>query len=206
MKKIITLVLVVVLAISICGCSAKEIVNKDLSRGVVEENVYTNEYIGFTFTKPAEWVYATDDEINELMGASAEIMDQSDYEAAVSELLSVYDMMVTDPATNNNINVVYENLKLSGSVDMSEDEYLGYIKENLSAITELTYVFGEAEKATLGGVEFTKLPCDVDYMGVISMKQNLYVKNVDGFMCSITITVVDGSDFADIEGHFAPVK
>ncbi len=207
MKKIFALLLVLVLAVSLAGCNAKEIINKSLSRGVVDGNVYTSEYIGVTFTKPDGWIYATDEEINELMGASAELlMGQSDYEAAVSDLFTVYDMMVTDPATNNNINIVYENLKLNASENMTAEEYIEIVKTNLTSATELSYSFGNIENVTLGGVEFAKLLCDVDYLGIISMKQIMYIKNIDGYMCGITVTIADGTDPSVIEGYFAPIE
>ena len=206
MKKIFALLLVLGLSVSLAGCNAKEVINKSLSRGVVDGNVYTSEYIGLTFTKPDTWVYATDEQMNELMGASAELMGQTDYEAAVSDLLSIYDMQVTDPATNNNINIVYENLKLNGNESMTEEQYIEFVKQNLGSIAELTYSFGEIENATLGGVEFKKILCDVDYSGIISMKQVMYIKNIDGFMCGITVTIADGTDPSVIEGYFAPIK
>ena len=68
MKRIFAFIVVLVMAVSMAGCSdaAKEALNKDLSRGVVDGNTYTSEYIGFSFVKPDSWVYSTDEEINEL--------------------------------------------------------------------------------------------------------------------------------------------
>lgn len=208
MKRIFAFIVVLVMAVSMAGCSdaAKEVLNKDLSRGVVDGNTYTSEYIGFSFVKPDSWVYSTDEEINELMGASSDILNQSDYEAAVADLATVFDMMVVDYNTGNNINIVYENLTLSGSTEMTEDEYLEVSKTNLESVEDFTYTFGDVETVTLGGVEFRKLECDVNYMNLVDMKQVLYMHKIGNYMALINFTIVDGTDESVIEGYFSELK
>ena len=213
MKRIFALVIVLVMALSMVGCSDKvtdilnkEILNKELTRGTVDGNVYTSEYIGLSFVKPDSWVYSTDEEINELMGATNDIMNRTDYEAAVADLATVFDMMVIDSATSNNVNIVYENLALSGSTDITMEEYLDITKKNFEAIPDFSYTFSDATNVTLGGVEFTKLECDLTYMELISMKQALYMKKVGNYMVLISFTIIDGTDESVIEGYFTEIK
>ncbi|MBQ8623538.1 MAG: hypothetical protein IJ424_04070 [Oscillospiraceae bacterium] len=208
MKRLFALLVVFIVAFSMVGCAdtAKDIVNKTLTRGTFDGNVYTSEYVGIKFTKPDSWVFATEEEMNSLMDAGADVMDQSDYQKSLSEMLTVFDMMASDPETGNNINFVYENLKLSDSVDITEDEYIESFKTNLESIADISYTFGEVETVTLGGVEFIKLNCDAVYYQVVSMKQAVYLKKVGDYMVSITLTLVDGSDASNIEAYFSAIE
>ncbi len=207
MKKIFALILVLVLTVSLAGCGKEEPINKSLSKGVIDGNVYTNEYIGLTFTKPDSWIYSTDEEISEIMGATYDLVDSSDYEAAVSNLVSVFDMMARDPETGNNANIVFENLSLSSSEDITVDEYIEISKANLTeALADFSFTFDNTETVTLGGVEFTKLKCNATYMGVMNMNQFMYCTKLGKYMVVISVTIVDGSDPSVIEDYFAPAE
>ena len=96
MKKIISLLLVLVMAISISACSGEksekttpekpteeatqevstEVITQEpieavesaeeFSLGTVNGNVYTNEFIGIEFTADSDWKYKTDEEMAEV--------------------------------------------------------------------------------------------------------------------------------------------
>lgn len=208
MKRIFALVVVLVMTFSLVGCAeaAKDALNRDLSRGTVDGNTYSSEFLGISFVKPDSWVYSTDEEINEMMGVSNDITNRTDYEAAVADLLTVFDMMVIDYNSGNNVNVVFENLSLSNSTDITEDEYIEITKTNLQAVADLSYTFADVETVSLGGVEFKRLTCDVSYMELVSMKQVMYMKKIDNYMALISFTIVDGTDTSVIEGYFAENK
>ena len=71
MTKWLSLTLAIVMAVLLVGCNDEQgdgKGKKELSRGKIEESVYTNEYLGFKFTKPESWVFSTDEEIAEAVG------------------------------------------------------------------------------------------------------------------------------------------
>ena len=72
MKKFISLFLAIVMLAMLVGCNnvpsgggdnKGDTPKAELSRGTIDGDVYTNEYLGFKFTKPESWVYSTDEEI-----------------------------------------------------------------------------------------------------------------------------------------------
>lgn len=76
---------------------------KEFSRGTINGDVYSNQFIGISFTKPELWVYSTDEEIANLMGISAEVLEDGNFIMEASKLNTIYDMMVQDAMTGNNI-------------------------------------------------------------------------------------------------------
>ena len=58
MKKFLALLLAIVMLSALVSCGGAE-----LTRGVVEGDVYKNESLGLNFNKPSSWVYSTDEEI-----------------------------------------------------------------------------------------------------------------------------------------------
>lgn len=215
MKKVIALVLVVMMAFSCTGCAdfmkgfeagmkeAAAEANKEVSRGVINENVYSSEYSGLTFTKPDSWVYSTDEEIADLMGVAIDDMtDASEFSKAVAEMSSIYDMMVVDNYTGNNISIMYENLKISNGSDMTENAYIDALKEQL-AVNNMGYEIQEnADTVSLSGNTYQRMTTAISYEG-IQMQQYYYVRNINSFMNVVIVTIVDGTPVADIEAMFS---
>ena len=91
MKKILCAILAVFMVMSMCGCAQlmeflleddaqSEAVSDgpELSVGEINGNVYTNSFTGITYTAPESWAFASDEELAELMGVSADIVAGGD--------------------------------------------------------------------------------------------------------------------------------
>ena len=113
MKKFLALLLAIVMVAMLVGCvtDAPNKQNVEISRGKIVADVYKNEYLGFEFTKPASWVYSTDEEIAAAMNLAVDKLLGDNYKEALENNPAIYDMMVVDTITRTNINIVYENLK-----------------------------------------------------------------------------------------------
>lgn len=207
MKKIIALILVCIFTLLLTACDLGKIVNKDISHGTVDGNVYTNEFLGFKFVAPDGWVYATDDELAELLTqATDEVLDYSDFQKSMMEIQLVYDAMAQNPETGTNLIVIYENLAVSGSVDMTVDEYIELSKEQLSAVEFVTYSFGEASQVVLGDTEFTRLSMTSNYYGIVEMRQASYFAKIGDYMVTMSLTVTDDTPIETIESYFTEIK
>lgn len=202
MKKILTLVLTFVLALSLCSCSVGEIVNKEISRGVIDDNGYSSEYLGLGFNAPEGWVYATDAELASLMGEAFDITDQN---KMFAELQLVYDMMAQDPVTGSNVIIIYENLAISGSEDITVDEYVEITKQGLTAVEMFTYTFNDETTVTLGDTEFVRVSVTCEYSG-FTMDQAYYIAKLGSYIASISVTVTDGTPLETIEACFSAVE
>lgn len=182
--------------------SQTEPVKAEVSKGTTKGDVYKNEFLGFTFTKPASWVYSTDEEIAAAMNLAVDQILGENFKQALENNPVIYDMMVVDSVTGTNINVVYENLAKSFASNITEEQYVEALKQQLSGVSGMTVSFpAKLEKVTLGKTEFTKCVCSTTANG-ITMTQVFYLCNVDGYMASMTVTIPNGYTVAQIEAMF----
>ena len=205
MKRISALLLAIVMMLTMSACDFGDFGNQGAkpSRGTITDNVYTNEFLGFQFTKPASWVYSTDEEIAEVMNLAVDSLMGDKFKEALEKNPAIYDMMVVDSKTRTNINVVYENLKKSLSTNITMEQYVEALKEQTSKIEGMTVTFSDkVEKAMLGESEFTKCVSSVttEYGG--KMTQIYYLRKIDGYMVSVVVTITSGYTAADIEAMF----
>ncbi len=197
MKKFLALLLAIVMLGALVSCGGAE-----LTRGVVEGDVYKNESLGLNFNKPSSWVYSTDEEIAESMGAAADILG-GDLKEALEKNPTIYDMMVVDSLTRTNINVGFENLSKTLSSNITVEQYVDSLKEQFSKITEMTVTVHDGlETVKLGETEFTKFVCDTKMSGV-KMTQVYYLRKIDNYMAFVIVTITRGYTVADIEAMFS---
>ena len=217
MKKWIACLLAAVMLLSLTACSdfisgvqsgmqdavenAGEELNKTVTRGVVSGDTYTSAFSGLSFTKSANWRYLTDAELSDAMSAGAEIVDQGTFEQALATMVSVYDMMVMDDATGNNVIVSYENLELTNSTSITPEGYIEAVKQQLAGQTGFSATVGEVTTVTLSGNSYHRAECTMVYSG-ITMSQFYYVRKLDKYMNVVVVTIVDGTDVATIEAMF----
>ena len=175
--------------------------NKTVTRGTVSGDTYTSTYAGITFSKPSNWRYLTETELSEAMNAGAEILDQESFEQALASMVSVYDMMVQDDTTGNNIIVSYENLTLSNSTSITPEAYIAAVEQQLKAQTAFSITPLDKTTVTLSGNSYYRAGYTVSYSGV-EMNQYYYVRKLDKYMHGIIVTVVDGTPIATVEAMF----
>lgn len=174
----------------------EEEINKTITRGTIEGDVYTNEFADFTFTKPSTWIYLTDDEISEQINAGQDAMDLNSIEKALTEKSSLYDMASMD-SLGNNVMICYENTMISGFKKFTAEEYIELLDSSLKNISGFTYTFEKTEDIKIGDNEFKKASYTVNYQGA-EMTQAYYVKVIDKYVVTIIATAVT-IDIADIE-------
>lgn len=215
MKKLLSILLIVAMVFTMAGCSLdiKGLLgglselptttpSKTLTRGTIEGTVYTNEFLGFTFTRPSSWVYSTDDEIAAALNIGLEALGQEKFKESLENSDSLYDMMVKDILTGNNVSVGYENLKASLSSNITEEQYLEAVKTQLAAIPNMQYTFSDTgETIKLGDTTFYKMVCTAEYSG-FTMTQVYYLHKVDNYMGFIIATFVTDFSIADFEACF----
>lgn len=206
MKRIISFFTAAVLlmsAILLTGCSGDS-KSTEFSRGSVDENVYTSTYANIKFTKPASWVYSTDEEISKLMNISIDMFTSDDFAKEAAKLQSITDMLATDPKTYNNISVIYENLKLSNNTDISTDEYekksIQMLKSQFTDDIEIDVA--ESTDTELGSENYRRISLTTKAYGM-EMQQFMYFRKVGDYMCSITVTITDDTEISEIEAMFS---
>lgn len=175
---------------------APEAVKKTVSRGTISGNVYTNDFAGFTFTKPSDWVYATDEEIAQTINAGQSMLDLSLLEEALSTTASIYDMYAVDDY-GNNVMVCYENTMLTAFRELTVDEYVESFKTQLLSVDTYDYELSSTEDITLGGTAYKKVVATADYNGY-TITQAYYITIIDNYAVSIILTS-STMDIAEME-------
>ncbi len=196
MKKIIALLVAGLMLISFASCVSEQ--KRELSHGKIDGDTYKNEYFEFEFTKPASWVYSTDEEIAAAMNMSVDLFGDK-YEETLESGVAMLDMMAVDSLTRTNINVAVENLSKSFASNITEEQYVEALKKQLAGVENMTIEFSDkTEKVKIGGNDYLRASLTNTVSG-ITMTQVYYLRNVDGYMCVVTATIVSGYDISDIE-------
>lgn len=209
MKKLLSLLFIIIITLSTVACSTSggnsDEGETEISRGTIRGNIYTNKYLGYRFIKPKAWEFATDEEIAAIVNVSVDSILGENFGEALKESDSLYDMMVVDPVTNTNINVGYDNLANIFNYNVTVQQYLDSVKNQLATVSGMTVTFvGDTEKITLGETEFFKAVAQTKY-NKKTMKQVFYLKKVDNYMCYIIATIPEGYTVAEIEAMFKEI-
>ncbi len=159
---------------------------KEISRGTVAGDVYTNDFIGFTFTKPSDWTFLSDDVIAERMGTTIDILDYNSVEQALAESATLYDMYAVDDYGNNVI-IIYENTTLTAGGKITVDEYVDAFEQQFASLPGYEYEILASEDVNLGDASFTKLTSVLTIEGQ-AVNQATYIKIVDEYAITITVT------------------
>lgn len=207
MKKWLALLLAVVMLFALVACDKgeekKEEETINISRGTIESKIYTNTSLGVKFTMPDGWRYYTDAEIASLLNMSADMMFGENFKNALKNSPTVFDMMAVEPVSGTNVQVLYENLSKTAYTDITVEQYIEILEQQLKNASGMSVTFPDTyETVKLGNTEFTKVECQTVAYGV-SMTQVYYLYKLDGFMCSVIVTIATGYTVADIEAMFS---
>jgi len=200
MKRIIITTFLILMIFLLCGCSIfytafDNALPDNLTRGAIEDNVYSSAYAGLVFTAPDGWVFATDDELADLMDLSTDAMSDAVMEFSDEALKKqvLYDMQAKDSSTGTNVLLLYENLALTGNTGISETNYLEQTIKQFEA-ADVQYTFGEITETELCGQTYQMVQAEMTDYGVI---QYYYARKIDKYMlCIVTSLPAAGDETA----------
>ena len=156
-------------------------------RGIIDGNLYTNEYLGLTFTKPDHWVFGSDEDLANAMGIASEFMSAAGMELTEDMLnaQSVAELLVANTGTGSSVNVTVENLAQTvRDMTMTESQFLDITRQHLEGIMPeyMAEIVGSVE---IGGNVFEGMRAVIGQTGMV---QYIYVRRIDGFMMQIIIS------------------
>ena len=195
MKKLFAVLISLIIVLGLCACGDKQEEEKEeveFSRGTVVDNVYTSEYANLKFAPSEDWVFASDEEIAEIMGYTSDEFILEDFQESIAnnEYKSIYDFMAQDNVTGANVIVSYENLALTvGGTSYDEEAYADATRELLSDMTtsNIAYTFTDNETVEFAGEEYLTFSAEADYGGVL-IDQIYYLRKIDKYMLAIIVS------------------
>ena len=161
--------------------------SKKITRGTIDGDVYTNDFMNFTFTKPADWRYLSDEEIAQTVNVGSEVLDLNSLEEALSSTASIYDMCAVNATGTENVMLCYENTMLTAFRQLTADEYIEAVKQQLSSVTEYEYTYGETEDATISDLDFRKVNITSTING-FEISQSYYVRAEGKYIVAVIAT------------------
>lgn len=171
----------------------------ELRFGTTTGNKYQNSTIGLGFTAPSGWVFYTKEQIAEINQLTAEVMNN----AKVNELLTntnvLYDMMASD-ALGNSVNVIFEKL----SVSLTVDQYIALSTPQLKQVlldSGCSEVNAEATSKKIGGKTEKCISVTASGNGV-TVYEMIFCKKVNGYMVCITAASQSQTELNNIINKF----
>ena len=207
MKKILCAIMAVVMLLTVCGCSGGSDGEKKVAFTAGEWNgsVYSNEFAGLTFNLPDGWTYCDEEELAEMMQISLDIVaDDNQLAQKLAELSTVYGLIANDNA-GNSVQVLFENLLVTGNKDMTTSEYLNTVIPMLEATyTEYGFTCNVQDITTVnvGDTEYEYALISVEYMGIV-IEQGYACQKFDNYICSIALTAYEAGGCETLLGYFA---
>ncbi|NCC67487.1 MAG: hypothetical protein EOM14_04725 [Clostridia bacterium] len=227
MKKTISIILALMMFVSLfsgCGAAGNDTTSPDctddnttqagdsentdnsedneLVLGEINADAYTNSFAELSFTLPEGWVFATETELEEMMGSGSEVIYGDDQQAAIEYAMSatVYDMMAQKTEDGANIIVMLENTAMyEDGTDITEEEYLAALEQSIAS-AQTAYSFADVTtKVTMNDYEYTVLESEI--VGY-SAYQSYYVRRIGKYMLCICFTGYEANPGSAMQGYF----
>jgi hypothetical protein len=91
--------------------------------GTVEGNTYTNAFLGITATLDENWAFATDEEMAQLRGMTADAMTDESIAEMLETSGAIMDMYAMD-TEGRTLNIMLENLNILQTIAVTEKSYV----------------------------------------------------------------------------------
>lgn len=203
MKKIICVLFAAVLLLSVCGCSSEI----EFTAGEWKGNVYTNEYAGINFKMPDDWTHYTDEQLAETMKLSIDAAAGSDeYAQKIAELATVYGMVAMNPEMTANVQVVFENVTVSGNNDMTARGSLDIV---VPAFIETFAYYGMESEAdeykiiSIGDQEYVFCLVSIYNEGAVVVENGFACKRDGDYITSIVVNSAKEGGVDEILSYFS---
>lgn len=211
MKRTIALLLALMLAVGLMGCSKEEknisgqvtpvtealLEDKPVTLGRIEGGVYTNEYIGIGCTLDADWTFYTAEELQELPGQIHEELKDTEYSDA--GLRQIADMFAENTVDGSNINIQYTKLNLQERMVFAAMDYEGFVDMILRESESMAAAYAQSgfenvkmEKVIVNylGQERVAIRTTATVMDVPLYMLQLFEHDLGQYYVVITVTAV----------------
>lgn len=217
MKKITAMLLVLVLMLSLCACGEKNVsgtvspqeeqTEVDFQLGVTTGGKYESTFLGIGCSLDDSWSFASQEELAQMIGATAEMFDNEEYAEQMKNTDMFYDMAAAADDGLVNINIIIQNMGLLYGMALSEEKYIEISQEGLEeqlSSAGFTLEGTEAGTVTFAGQERSGLHITCTYQGIAYYCQQVYIKQ-GNYMSVITLASFFEDDTDSMLDYFYAV-
>ena len=208
MKKITAMLLVLVMVLSLCACGEKDVAGTvspqeeqpdvEFQLGVTTGGKYESKFLGIGCSLDDSWSFASQEELAQMIGATAEMFDNEEYAEQMENTDMFYDMAAATDDGLVNINIIIQNMGLLYGMALSEEKYIELAQEDLEeqlSSAGFTLEGSEAGTVIFAGQERSGLHLSSTYQGISYYCQQVYIKQ-GNYMSIVTLA----SFYEDITG------
>ena len=192
MKKL-SLLLAFFMTLTLCfaSCGAK-VDNTQFTPGVLDNNVYTSEWLGLSFTPTEEIELADPVELEYLMNPpeNAYYTDEVTGEEKLdySKLGTVYDMLATNIGTSSSALIMAKYADAEMTVESYLESLKAGIESQLASESELgDIVYSESKSVKLAGEKYRTFEYSVN-AGEMTLRQTMYIRKAGDRIANICFT------------------
>lgn len=201
------LLLAVLMPLSLAACGGGgQSTDKEFSAGVTDGNTYTNEYFGFAATLDENWTMLTKDQITQITGQTAEILDDDNL-AKMYEDGKVVMEMYGVRSDNSTVNITVENL---GTINGAKYDESGYVDESLKQLPDqlsaggFTDIKTEKTTVTFAGTEHDGITITANVQST-AVHEVLACVKVGNYVAVITAVTFGDSNPSEILDLFKAI-
>lgn len=202
MKKAVCPALALLLLV-LCLLSSCSSADPAFERGELQNGTYINTTFGVSFRLKGGWNFFRDSELCEMKGIE---VSGKDYDAAIRRAAkngTAVDMAASDPLNGNAVSVSYENLRATKHRDLSNEELLSIIREDVEkAYAGFTVIPTAMGQDTLGSETYDYVRFDISNAEK-TLRLVFYVRRVGDYMVIVTVTNMSGVSEAYFTRMFA---
>lgn len=217
MKKLTAMLLVLVMMLSLCACGEKNVsgtvspqeeqTEVDFQLGVTTGGKYESTFLGIGCSLDDSWSFASQEELAQMIGATAEMFDNEEYAEQMKNTDMFYDMAAAADDGLVNINIIIQNMGLLYGMALSEEKYIEISQEGLEeqlSSAGFTLEGAEAGTVTFAGQERSGLHITCTYQGIAYYCQQVYIKQ-GNYMSVITLASFFEDDTDSMLDYFYAV-
>ena len=161
-------------------------------KGSLTETDFASKYLDLRFTLPDGLVMATEEDMQEMMGLGAEIMDLDSDLVEYAQLTTVYEMMASSVDGSTNVLVFSEKLSMR---NLTVEQYCTALKSQLQGVSSMEYeIDDEIISVEIAGYSYEQVTASTHAYGM-DMVQKYLVRKLDDRMVGFIIT--NSSDTED---------
>lgn len=201
------LLLAVLMSLSLAACGGGgQSTDKEFSAGVTDGNTYTNEYFGFAATLDENWTMLTKDQITQITGQTAKILDDDNL-AKMYEDGKVVMEMYGVRSDNSTVNITVENL---GTINGAKYDESGYVDESLKQLPDqlsaggFTDIKTEKTTVTFAGTEHDGITITANVQST-AVHEVLACVKVGNYVAVITAVTFGDSNPSEILDLFKAI-
>jgi len=199
MKNLFKLFLVITLSLTVSACSNQSEEYETYVRGEWHENIYTNDFVGLTFTYPEGFTLLTDEELINMFEIEIENSksdEQKDnfeeakdnFEEAMELARMFFDFALMNYNTDENVMLIVEDLEKTNSIDISTDDFMDLFIKGLISFANYSYEVGEKYDAVIAGETYRVVDVTFEEMAI----QKVYIRKKSKYMIVLSMLEVIG--------------